>query len=213
MSGQPQEPQNPYAAPAPAYSRPQVGYEPGYSSAPTSQGAYGYGQAAVPGNRAWVEQQYGPVATFADRIAPAIVDGVIMALPAVIAAIAAVVIWTTAATADADGRLTIDTGTAVGGGTVVFLGLLLTLALWLWNRVFRMGRTGQSVGKSLFGLRLIGARDGLPTGPGLAFVRELVSGLANSVVYLSYLWMLWDEDRQTLADKAVMSTVIRVAKP
>ncbi len=75
-----------------------------------------------------------------------------------------------------------------------------------------MGRTGQSVGKRAMGLMLIDATTGQPIGAGKSFLRELVHSLANSIFYLSYLWMLWDADKQTLADKAVSSTVVTVPK-
>ena len=43
-------------------------------------------------------------------------------------------------------------------------------------------------------------------------LRELVSSIVNQVIYLSYLWMLWDDNKQTIADKAVHSTVVVVPK-
>ncbi len=99
------------------------------------------------------------------------------------------------------------------------VGILLAvagyLAMWavtLWNRVFLTGRTGQSIGKRSQGLRLVGATTGEPIGADNAFLRELVNGLANSVLWLGYLWMLWDPDKQTLGDKAVHSTVILVPR-
>ena len=76
----------------------------------------------------------------------------------------------------------------------------------------KAGADGQSLGKSAVGLRLIHAQTGQPIGAGMCFVRELVSGAVNQVVYLSYLWMLWDDNRQTLADKVMTSTVIVVPK-
>ncbi len=105
-----------------------------------------------------------------------------------------------------------DSGLLTAGFVVLGLGILLAIAVNLWNRVFRMGRTGQSVGKSVVGLRLIHTQTGQPIGAGMCFVREFMSGIINQVVYLSYLWMLWDTDKQTLADKVVSSTVIVVPK-
>jgi uncharacterized RDD family membrane protein YckC len=75
-----------------------------------------------------------------------------------------------------------------------------------------MGRTGQSVGKKMFNQKLINTTTGQPIGPGQAFVRELIAGLANQIFYLSYLWMLWDPNRQTLGDMVAKSTVIHVPK-
>ena len=88
----------------------------------------------------------------------------------------------------------------VSGIVVVVLAYLLALGVSLWNRVLRMGRTGQSIGKSRMGLVLIDARSGAPIGAGRCFARELLSALINQAFYLSYLWMLWDPNRLTLAD-------------
>ena len=67
---------------------------------------------------------------------------------------------------------------------------------------------------SLFvlGLSLVNEQTGQPIGAMQSFLRELLSGLINQVFYLSYLWMLWDDNKQTLADKVVHSTVIEVPK-
>ena len=86
------------------------------------------------------------------------------------------------------------------------------IAIQVWNRIFKMGRTGQSVGKKVMGLKLIHEQTGEPIGALQAFLRELLAGLINQIVYLSYLWMLWDDNKQTLADKVVHSTVITVPK-
>ena len=101
-----------------------------------------------------------------------------------------------------------DGGQAAIGGILIALGLLLTIGIQVWNRIFRMGRTGQSVGKKMLGLKLINEQTGQPIGAMQSFLRELLGGLINQVVYLSYLWMLWDDNKQTLADKIVHSTVI-----
>ena len=95
------------------------------------------------------------------------------------------------------------------GIVVGFLGWLLGVAVAVWNRVLRMGRTGQSIGKSRMGLWLVDVHTGQPIGPGRCLARELVAAAANQAFYLSSLWMLWDEDRQTLADKVVGSTVVK----
>ena len=101
---------------------------------------------------------------------------------------------------------------AVIGGLLIGLGALISLAISLWNRVFKMGRTGQSVGKKVIGLKLVDDKTGQPIGAGMCFLREVVSNVVNQVIYLSYLWMLWDDNKQTIADKAVHSTVVVVPK-
>ena len=119
-------------------------------------------------------------------------------------------------TADEYGNIT-STGEAdpallVVGVLLIILGGLISLAISLWNRVFKMGRTGQSVGKKTMGLYLLDDKTGQPIGAGMAFLRELVNGLVNQVIYIGWLWMLWDADKQTLGDKAVHSSVVVVPK-
>ena len=47
---------------------------------------------------------------------------------------------------------------------------------------------------------------GQPVGPGTAFVRALCHVL-DSILYIGYLWPLWDDLRQTFADK-IMGTLV-----
>ncbi len=98
------------------------------------------------------------------------------------------------------------------GGLLIFLGVVLVIAIQVWNRIFKMGRTGQSVGKKAMGIKLIHEQTGQPIGALQAFLRELLSGVINQIFYLSYLWMLWDDNKQTLHDKIIHSTVIEVPK-
>ena len=48
--------------------------------------------------------------------------------------------------------------------------------------------------------------------PGVSYAAGEGGTQANQVFYLSFLWMLWDADRQTLGDKAVHSTVVHVPR-
>jgi uncharacterized RDD family membrane protein YckC len=195
---QPTPPANPYGGYAPAYAGPPPVY---------------------PGSVAYVEQHFGRVADFGQRVLASIVDALLslvslipifIAIPVVIASVPRRVGGYDQYGYPVMGET--DTGLLTLGIVLMVGGFLLGFAINLWNRVFRMGRTGQSVGKSVVGLRLVDAQTGRPIGAGQCFVRELMSLLINQVVYLSYLWMLWDENKQTLADKVVHSTVIVVPK-
>ncbi|GAA2722161.1 RDD family protein [Cellulomonas aerilata] len=94
------------------------------------------------------------------------------------------------------------------GMVAVWLGLLTSIVLGIWNRFLRQGRTGQSLGKKALGIRLVGSRTGAPIGAGAAFGRD-VAHLLDGVLYLGYLWPLWDRDKQTFADKLLSSVVVR----
>lgn len=206
--GQPQQPEQPqpYAGGAPA--------APGYQAAP-GMNPYGGGGQAWPGSKAYVEQNFGRVAGFGTRAGALIIDTLITLLGLIPFIIGVVLLVAAVPETDAYGYAvdgTANGGMAATGGILMGLGVLLMIGLQLWNRVFRMGRTGQSIGKRVMGLKLVGEQSGQPIGALQAFLRELLGGLINQVFYLSYLWMLWDDNKQTLADKVVHSTVIEVRK-
>jgi uncharacterized RDD family membrane protein YckC len=74
--------------------------------------------------------------------------------------------------------------------------------------VIRQGRTGYTLGKTVVGIRLVGATSGQPLGAGMAFLRQLMHFVDSFVCYLGWLWPLWDARRQTFADKIVGSVVL-----
>jgi uncharacterized RDD family membrane protein YckC len=105
-----------------------------------------------------------------------------------------------------------DASLALAGLGLVLVGGLLMLGIWLWNRVFTMGRTGQSVGKRAMRLYLVSERTGNPMGAGMCFIRELLH-YVDGIMYLGYLWPLWDPRRQTFADKVVSTVVAQAPRP
>ncbi|MEO6018884.1 MAG: RDD family protein [Knoellia sp.] len=199
----PQQQPNPYAggAPSPYQPAPQVN-------------AYGSPQV-FPGSKAYVEQYFGPVASFGSRAGALIIDG-LLTLVGVVPMIIGIVLFVVGAPETDEFGYTIDGsengGQLAMGGVLLGLGVLLMIGIQIWNRIFKMGRTGQSVGKKVMGLKLINEQTGQPIGALQSFLRELLGGIINQIVYLSYLWMLWDDNKQTLADKVVHSTVIEVPK-
>lgn len=93
------------------------------------------------------------------------------------------------------------------GGPLI--GFLVTAAIWLYNRCYLQGRTGQSWGKRAMGLKLIRMSDKRSISPYRAFARDLVNGLtAPNTFGLGFLFPLWTARRQTLADMAVKTVVI-----
>ncbi|HEU4998082.1 MAG TPA: RDD family protein [Lapillicoccus sp.] len=96
------------------------------------------------------------------------------------------------------------------GVVMAVVGYALMIGLTIWNRYVRAGRTGQSWGKKVLGIRLVRESDGQPIGAGMAYLRDLAH-IVDGFFYLGYLWPLWDARRQTFADK-ICSTVI-LARP
>ena len=183
--GAPQPP-SPYGAPQPPAQ--QNPYGGGYGQAPV----YAGGPAMHPGSLGYVQANFGQAATFGQRALALIIDSLISMIgliPMIIGFIMLAMGLPTDTYVDEFGTTQTtggDSGLAVTGGVLIGLGILISIAITIWNRIFKMGRTGQSVGKKVIGL--------------------------NQVIYLSYLWMLWDADKQTLADKAVHSTVVVLPK-
>jgi uncharacterized RDD family membrane protein YckC len=74
------------------------------------------------------------------------------------------------------------------------------------------GKTGQTPGNAVLGIRVVDVRDNLgqPIGYGRALIRWLVSIVSALVFLLGYLWMLWDPNKQTWHDKAAGSVPVRL---
>ncbi len=87
--------------------------------------------------------------------------------------------------------------------------LFLGLAVNAYNRWFLAGRTGQSWGRRVVGIRLVSARTGRPIGAGRAFLRDLAHILDNIILYVGYLFPLWTAKRQTIADMVTRTVVVR----
>jgi len=81
---------------------------------------------------------------------------------------------------------------------------------WSIEILIRQGSSGQTVGKQALGLKLVGADTGQPIGAGKTFLRQLTHILDGAACYIGYLWPLWDEKRQTFADKINNTYVIKL---
>ena len=183
--GQPQPPQ--YGQQPP----PQYGQQPPqYGQQPPQYGAPQYGQpqygAPAPGS-------YGApsanLASWGQRAGAMLIDFVTI-LPFYILAV------------------TVGRGSN-GLNLFYYVFQLLAIALWGYNRWFQAGPTGQSWGKKAVGLRLVSEETGQPIGPTNAFLRDLAHLLDWIPCYIGYLWPLWDQKKQTFADKIVKTIVVK----
>ncbi len=89
---------------------------------------------------------------------------------------------------------------------VPFLSGAMIVGLWVWNRVLRQGRTGQSLGKSLLRLQVVDHHVRRTIGPGRTLLRELCHVL-DLFLYLGFLRPLWHVQRKTFADQLAQSIV------
>ncbi len=96
-----------------------------------------------------------------------------------------------------------------GSGALIMLSVIaVCVGYQVWNSAIRQGRTGQSLGKSLAGTKLVDERSGRPLGAGRAFGRLLAHFLDSLLCYLGWLLPLVDRRRQTIADKLADSIVL-----
>ena len=145
-----------------------------------------------------------------------LLDGIFLFVAVIPAGVVAGLLVGTAPTqryssTDAYGETTLSDGPAIGFIlAAVAIVALAALLFSLWNQVLRQGRTGQTLGKKVSGIRVVGRQDGQPIGSGRALGRWLfASFISGNVCYLGYLWALWDPQKQTWHDKIVDTVVIR----
>jgi uncharacterized RDD family membrane protein YckC len=88
------------------------------------------------------------------------------------------------------------------------LGLLVSLGYFTYFH----GKTGQTPGNAVLGIKVVDVRDrpGQPIGYGRAALRWLVSLVSALVFLLGYLWMIWDSNKQTWHDKAAGSVPVHL---
>lgn len=89
------------------------------------------------------------------------------------------------------------------------IGCLGLFAFVLWNSCYQQGVTGQSIGRRMAMTKLVKIETDAPVGFGTALVRQICHGVEFGI---GHLWPLWDERRQTFADKLVGTVVVRVER-
>jgi uncharacterized RDD family membrane protein YckC len=97
----------------------------------------------------------------------------------------------------------------IAGILILLVVYLVAAVVVIYNRSFQGGRTGQSWGKKVVGLRLVSEVTGQPIGAGMAFARDIAHVFDAVVCYVGFLFPLWDAKRQTLSDKIVKTVVIK----
>ena len=85
---------------------------------------------------------------------------------------------------------------------VLFVG---SIGWGVYNRWIN-GGAGQSLGKRQMKIKLINEQTGQPIGTMNAFLRDLCH-ICDGFFFIGYLFPLWDEKKQTFADK-IMTTVV-----
>lgn len=77
--------------------------------------------------------------------------------------------------------------------------------------VYFWGTTGQTIGKKVLGLKVVGPngeQNGI--GYGTAFLRLIGYSVSGFLFYLGFLWIIWDPNKQGFHDKIAKTHVIKV---
>lgn len=163
---------------------PQGPAQPGYN--PYSPG-YGFNYAPP-----------GQLAGWGSRVGASLLDYLVAAIPVAIGWVVGLVLANSLEEMGQAGTLAV---------TIGYLGFF---AIHIWNRVVQQGRTGQSLGKRIVGLKVVSPDTGQLIGIGRTFGREVCAVIFNYVCFLNLLWPLWDERHQTWHDKVASDIVIRL---
>jgi uncharacterized RDD family membrane protein YckC len=106
------------------------------------------------------------------------------------------------------------TGASTLGQVSIGLAGIVGLAYVIWNLGYRQGTTGSSIGKSIMKFKVVSEKTGQPIGFGMSVVRELLylvaAGLCGILWIVAVLFPLWDQKRQSLADKIVNTVCLPI---
>ena len=95
-------------------------------------------------------------------------------------------------------------GSLVGGPPQAFLVVLAYFAgMWAWK--------GTTVGGVVLNLKVV-RLDDKPVTFTVALVRGLAAAFSVIVLFLGFLWMIWDREKQTWHDKISGTVVIRLPR-
>lgn len=166
------------------------------------------------------EQAYdgrGERAGFGVRLGSFIIDhilyGLLLAPFAVAAAFLGAAAVKDCSTSTTDGATSIDcTGDQLKPGllfaaiVIAVIGLIVVAVIY----IRQLGKTGQTWGRKMLGIRVVDIKTGQPIGMGRALGRTLFEQtISGWLCYLGFLWMLWDKEQQTWHDKIINSIVVR----
>jgi uncharacterized RDD family membrane protein YckC len=172
---------------------------------------------AYSGSDAWASDSSGH-AGFGARLGAYLLDtllyGALMAVAIIVAVVLGIASFADCSLVDySDGSselLCPDTAPSVG---LLLAAIVIGVGGWLAVIVLylvQLGRSGQTWGRRIVGIKVVRVGTGAAPGFWRAFGRQLFAGVISAnVLYLGYLWMLWDSDRQTWHDKVAGTVVVR----
>jgi len=194
----------PSTAPSPVFSAPPPPPPPGTVATAPGYPPYGYAAPPVGGERAG----------FGIRLGSYLLDGLLYGLLMMVFIVPGAILiggsFSDCVTINdeifcPDGSP--NAGMIGGGIALMVAGFLLVAFIYLRA----LGKRGQTWGCRIVGIKVIGEATGEPIGFGRALGRQLFASLISAqIFYLGFLWMLWDDKKQTWQDKVVNSIVVKV---
>lgn len=211
----------------------QSQYGQSYGAPQHDQAQYGqaqqqYGQGQY-GQQQYAQQQYGqapygqgagfstaPFASWGARVGARIIDALLSMIPLLILGGLGLFLAfkDSYEVPQPDGTSTLENINGAGVALAV-ASVVLSFLFNIWNVVIRQGRTGQSLGKQMLGIKVVSERTGQPAGGATMLGRYLIEGLFGIIPFLpllDILWPLWDDKKQALHDKIVHTIVVRAPK-
>ncbi len=206
----------PAPEPAPAYGSlhaapPVNGFDPGdgsYDIVPSTPAV----NPAVTGYGSSLSGMYGrpPLASWGKRVQAGLVDWVLPFIGGgIITGIGGLIAGIGSGTAGTGGPIS-DHGLlpSIIGVGLVAIGSIFALLFMIINSWIRQGNTGQSLGKSWAGIRLIKESTGQVPGIGLTIGRYFCHLIDSAICYIGWLFPLFTEKKQTIADMIAGTVVI-----
>jgi uncharacterized RDD family membrane protein YckC len=186
---------------------------------PPPSGSYPPPPPSWPPAAAQASTPLGTRAGFGARLGAYLLDGLLYGLVSLVFLLPAVVLGV-AAFADCElveqdiantFELVCPPGEPDGGLLAGAIGLGIVGTLFVAFIYLRaLGKTGQTWGRRIVGIKVVRNHTGAPIGFGRALGRQLFANvISGQIIYLGYLWMLWDAEKQTWHDKVVDSVVVR----
>ena len=159
---------------------------------------------------------YGGTESDASLIDPSRLAGVLRRFGAVL--LDGLLVWLVTLPSAAFGMTVAWNGMEPTPGVLSTLGLVAVLTYvalmgYMAYALVQLGQ-GRSPGKKLLGLRVVYIETGRPAGFWRMMLREVVGKWVSGVVlYLGYLWAIWDEKHQGWHDKIANTVVVREDAP
>ena len=196
------------APPPPSYPPAEQGGWGGSPEADKGFGATGGLPPGLQGSSSFgsAPAHSGNLATWGNRALAVIIDGLILAIPVIIA----IAILSALFASDDDG----SSGGLFGGGIVltILASFLIQLAYYPLMMARQGDKNGQTIGKQVMNVRAV-RTDGQPLQLSHAMVREIVGKVIPGSVcglytLVDYLWPLNDKQKQALHDKIGNTVVV-----